>query len=158
MWVKRCFLKAYLTISQPAVKGNPATVRNIGELLQREKRNKPLLSVWSESAHVGNPLSPTLHLGGTPCTMWLSPAARWWHRHDLVLVSCCGTHLYALRLLPRCPRQSLHCTRKHRGASRPAAILHLCTVVQSPRGQVGCECRDDKEEPKMQRLMCQNYK
>lgn len=101
MWVKRCFLKAYLTISQPAVKGNPATVRNIGELLQREKRNKPLLSVWSESAHVGNPLFPTLHLGSTPCTMWLSPAARWWHRRDLVLVSCCRTHLCALRLLPQ---------------------------------------------------------
>lgn len=89
MWVKRCFLKAYLTISQPAVKGT-ATVRNIGALLQREKRNKPLLSAWSKSAHVGNPLSPTLHFGSTPCTMWLSPAARWWHCCDLVLVSCCG--------------------------------------------------------------------
>lgn len=32
MWLKHCFLKAYLIISQPAVKGNHATVRNIGGL------------------------------------------------------------------------------------------------------------------------------
>lgn len=40
MWVKRCFLKAYLTISQPAVKGNPATVRNIGGLGAKGKKKQ----------------------------------------------------------------------------------------------------------------------
>lgn len=79
--------------------------------------------------------------GGTAVTWCWCPAAG----HTCVHCDCC-------------PKQSLHCTGKHRGASRPAAILHLCTVVQSPRGQVGCKAEDDKEEPKMQRLRCQNYK
>lgn len=66
MWVKHCFLKAYLTISRPAVKGSPATVRNVGGLCAKGKKKQTLPAGVERGCPRGEPPCPTPRLGTCP--------------------------------------------------------------------------------------------
>lgn len=163
MWVKHCFLKAYLTISQPAVKGSPATVRNVGGLCAKGKKKQTLPVGVERGCPCGEPPCPTPRLGTCPlhhvAVTGRPTVAPPWPGAGVLLWD---TPVCAATAAPAVPGKA--CIVLGRTAV-PLASLPSFTSIPSCShlggtwaANAGMPAEDDKEEPKMQRLRCRNYK